>query len=330
MLILSFLILAAFLTSMNLGLIRLSPTEIFWTLAGKGTTEQETVLLFFRLPRIVIAVLVGAGLAISGTILQGIVRNGLADPGLVGINAGAGLAVASYIVISSSHEGSIRLTGGYLQIFALPFIALLGAGLAAVLIYLLAWKRGVSAVRLILAGVALTFAMNAAMLVVLTRMTRGQTNYTRIWITGSIWGTSWEFVLVLLPWILILIPFAIYKARVLNVLNLGDSVSHGLGMSVEFERRTFLVIAVALAAASVAIAGGISFLGLIGPHIAKRLVGVNHKALLPVAALVGGLLLIVADTIGHNLFAPIEIPVGVVVAAIGAPYFLYLLARSRV
>jgi iron complex transport system permease protein len=330
MLLILFLIVSTILISMNLGLIRISPIEIARTLAGRGTAEQETVLLFFRLPRIVIAVLVGAGLAVSGAILQGIARNGLADPGLLGINAGAGLGVATYIVIASSHEGSIRLVGGLAQTFMLPVIALVGGGLAAALIYVLAWKRGVSAVRLILVGIAVSIAMNAVLLVVLTRMTRGQANYTNIWITGSIWGTNWNFVLALLPWIVVLVPLVIYKARVLNVLNLGDTLANGLGMPVEFERRVLLTAAVGLAAASVAVAGGVGFVGLIGPHIARRLVGVNHKALLPTSALIGSLLLIVADTVGHNLFAPTEIPVGVVIAVIGAPYFLYLLSRSRV
>ena len=328
--LLALLILGAVILSMNLGVIRLSPLEVFTTLVGSGTDQQETILFFFRLPRIVIAVLVGAGLAISGAILQGVARNGLADPGLLGINAGAGLAVASFVVFVSGHESTVHLTGGLVQLFALPFFALLGAGLAAALVYILAWKHGVTPTRLILVGIAIGLGISAVMLVVLTRMTRGDANYTKIWLTGSIWGTNWDFVLVLLPWMVVLIPFALYKARVLNVLNLGDSVATGVGAAVESERRALLATAVGLAAACVAVAGGISFLGLIGPHIARRLVGINHKLLIPTTALVGSLIMVVADMIGHNLFAPIDIPVGVVVAAVGAPYFLYLLSRSRV
>lgn len=329
MLIVALLIVASVVVSMNLGVIRLSPLEILKTLAGAGTGQQETILFFFRLPRIVIAVLVGAGLAVSGAILQGVARNGLADPGLLGINAGAGLAVATFVAFVSGHDGTVHLTGGIAQLFALPVVALVGAALAAVLIYVLAWKHGVTPARLILVGIAISSGISAVMLVVLTRMTRGDANYTKIWLTGSIWGTNWDFVLVLLPWILALVPFAIYKARSLNVLNLGDAVATGVGSPVELERRVLLAAAVGLSASCVAVAGGISFLGLIGPHIARRLVGVNHKVMVPVAALVGSLIMVVADMIGHNLFAPIDIPVGVVVAAVGAPYFLYLLARSR-
>ena len=327
--LLALLIVASVILSMNLGVIRLSPMEIFRTLAGAGTAQQETILFFFRLPRIVIAVLVGAGLGVSGAILQGVARNGLADPGLLGINAGAGLAVATYVVFVSGHTGAIHLTGGIAQLFVLPVFALLGAGAAAVLIYLFAWKHGVTPTRLILVGIAISSGISAVMLVVLTRMTRGDANYTKIWLTGSIWGTNWDFVLVLLPWILVLIPLALYKSRALNVLNLGDAVATGVGAPVELERRTLLATAVGLAAACVSVAGGISFLGLICPHIARRLVGINHKVMIPTTALVGSLIMVVADMIGHNLFAPIDIPVGVVVAAVGAPYFLYLLSRSR-
>lgn len=149
-----------------------------------------------------------------------------------------------------------------------------------------------------------------------------------IWLSGSIWGTSWTFVLAILPCIVLLIPFALYKSRYLNVLNLGDQVATGLGTKVEKERRTLLIVAVAQGESSVSVGGGIAFLGLVAPHLGRRLVGPRHERFLPVKALIGALLLLVSDTLARNILAPSEIPVGLVVAVIGAPYFLYLLIRK--
>src|SRR5690606_18213494 len=146
-----------------------------------------------------------------------------------------------------------------------------------------------------------------------------------IWLSGSIWGTNWTFVLTLLPWLLLLIPFALYKSRFLDVLRLSDQIAVGVGVPVARERRTLLFVAVALAGACVSVGGGITFLGLIAPHIARRLIGAKHSKIIPLAAGIGGLLLLSADTIGRIFMAPSEIPVGLVVSILGAPYFIYLL-----
>lgn len=321
--ILGALIIAAFIISMNTGYIRLTPLEVLQTLFGGGTDKQALILFEFRLPRIVISVLVGAGLAVSGCILQGISRNALADPGILGINSGAGLMVMLYISFYPvTSAGSIYL---------LPVLALIGAGLTAALIYSLAYKRhvGISPTRLILTGIAVAAGISAAMIVLTLRLNPDKYQFIATWQAGSIWGSNWKFVVALLPWILILIPFVMYKAKVMNVMSLGEQTAAGLGTPINRERLLLLAAAVGLAGSSVAVSGGIGFIGLIGPHLARRLVGSKHQLLIPTSACIGSLLLIVADMLGRWILQPSEIPAGIVVAVIGAPYFLYLLARSR-
>lgn len=323
MLVLSLFIIIAFIISMNTGFSRLTPIDVIKTLVGEGTEKQNLILFDFRLPRILIAILVGAGLAVSGAILQGVSRNSLADPGILGINAGSGLAVVLFISFFSSEQN--------VPVLFMPIVALTGAGITALLIYILAYKkgRGISSIRLLLVGIAVGSGISAAMLVLTTRMDQGKFEYAAIWMAGSIWGTNWKFVLALLPWVLLLIPYTIYKSRDLNLLNLGESIAMGLGARVEKERFILLAAAVGLAGSCVAIGGSIGFLGLMGPHLARELVGPRHQFLVPISALIGGLLLLVADIFARVLLQPTEIPTGIVVSAIGGPYFLYLLAKSK-
>ncbi|WP_152393619.1 FecCD family ABC transporter permease [Paenibacillus guangzhouensis] len=321
--ILGILIIGVFIVSMNTGYIRLSPLEVLKTLFGMGTDQQSLILFGFRLPRIVISVLVGVGLAVSGCILQGVSRNALADPGILGINAGSGLMVMIFI-------GFYKDTAGA-PVFMLPVLAFIGASATAALIYVLAYKRheGISPIRLLFNGIAVAAGISAVTIVLTLIIDPVKYQFVATWLAGSIWGSTWKHVLALLPWIVILIPFVIYKAKVMNILNLGDQLATGLGTSVERERMKLIGASVGIAGACVAVSGGIGFVGLIAPHLANRLVGPKHQLLLPTSALTGGLLVIVADTIGRTILQPTEIPTGVVVAVIGAPFFLYLLAKSR-
>ncbi|PWA12987.1 iron ABC transporter permease [Pueribacillus theae] len=317
------LILAMMIISMNTGFIRLTPWETIRTLFGMGTEKQNLILFEFRLPRIVIAVLVGMALAVSGGILQGVSRNALADPGILGINAGAGLAVMLFISFFPSTKAT--------PVFFLPLLAFIGAGLTAALIYILSYKRGegISPIRLLLTGVAVAAGISAAMIVLTLRLSPEDYQFVAVWLAGSIWGSNWKFVIALLPWVLLLLPFAYVKARVLNTLHLGEIPATGLGLAIQRERLILLAVAVGLAGASVSVSGGIGFVGLIAPHLARQLVGAKHQYLIPTAALIGALLIITADTIGRWIIEPSEIPAGIVVAVIGAPYFLYLLAKSK-
>ena len=322
-LLLAALIVIVFVISMNTGFIRLSPRDVMRTLMGDGTQQQKLILFDFRLPRIVISILVGAGFAVSGCILQSVARNPLAEPATLGISAGAGFAVILFISFFPATTSA--------PILVLPVLALAGAALTAALIYLLAYRRadGLSPTRLILIGIAIAAGINACQIVFALRLNPQNYQFVATWIAGKIWGGDWRFVLALLPWIVILLPFAFFKARVLNVLHLGDQTSTGLGAAVNKERMLLLATAVALAGSCVAVSGGIGFVGLIAPHLARRLVGPRHQILLPASALTGGLLLLTADTIGRWVLQPAEIPTGVVVAIIGAPYFLYLLAKAN-
>ncbi|AOZ93819.1 FecCD family ABC transporter permease [Paenibacillus crassostreae] len=321
-LIFAFLIFITFIISMNTGVSTLTPMEVLNTILGQGTDFQNLILFEFRLPRIIISILVGAGLAVSGCILQGVTRNPLADPGLLGITIGAGLAVVLFVSFFPSNTPAPTLL--------LPFLALLGASLTGMVIYLLAYSKqdGLIPIRLILVGIAVSAGLGAILTVLSLRLNHNDYDMIAVWLVGRIWGSSWDFVLALIPWLVILLPYAFYKARILDAFGFGDKVATGFGISVEKERMKLLGIAIALAASCVSVSGGIAFVGLIGPHLARRLIGPQHKYLLPASALIGALMLILADTLGRAILQPTEIPAGIVVALIGAPYFLYMLARE--
>ncbi|GAK11068.1 iron ABC transporter permease [Geomicrobium sp. JCM 19039] len=316
-------IVSTFLVSMTLGTFTMSPAEVFQTFFGLGSSQQELVLFQFRLPRMVLAILVGAGLAVSGAILQALSRNDLADPGILGINAGAGLAIVLFIYF---FQGSYADLGW--SIYLLPMFAFLGALVAAFLIYTIAWKQGVTPVRLVLVGIGINAGFMALLIVFQLRMNPNDFMQATIWLTGNIWGSSWTYVLAIFPWLFVLMLLVLRDANTLNVMRLGDASSVSLGVRVEQVRRRLLVFAVGLAGASVAAGGAISFIGLVAPHIARRLVGPRHGVMIPVAALVGAFFLLFSDMIARNVLSPSEIPVGIIVAMIGAPYFLYLLMKT--
>ncbi|MEK8129621.1 iron ABC transporter permease [Paenibacillus filicis] len=320
--VLLLLLAVIFFISVNSGLVRLTPVETVHTLLGQGTPDARLILFDIRLPRIVIALLVGAGFAVAGAIMQGVSRNALADTGLLGINAGAGLAIVLYVVFG---YGKLQ----YAPVVALPAVAFVGAALAALFVFLLALKDGqLAPVRLVLVGIATGAGISAAMLFFTYRMNAYNYTFVKIWLTGSIWGTNWLYVQAALLWVAVLVPLAVYKGYRINLLTLGDPIATGLGVAVQRERLVLMAVAVGLAGACVAVAGSIGFVGLIAPHLARRLFPADYRLLLPGAALLGAILVLTADTIGRTMAQPVEIPVGVVVAAVGAPYFLYLLIRK--
>lgn len=316
------LIFITFLVSLNLGSLSIEPVDVIKTLIGQGSKSQEIAIFKLRLPRIVIGILVGTALATAGTILQGVTKNDLADSGILGINSGAALFVVVYIYIMNGnvYDGISNTT-----IFTMPIVALAGAIFGAFLIYILAWKNGISSSRLLLIGIGINVAFTSILTIFQLKFTTQEFNRVMAWTSGSIWGSNWKYVMAVLPFIIIFMALTIYKSRYLDALNLGDEVATGLGIEVEKERRKLIVYAVILAGVATSVAGSIGFLGLVAPHIARKLVGPKHKKLIPAAALVGTLILLVADTISRNLIAPMEIPVGIVVAIIGVPYFIYLM-----
>lgn len=316
------LIFITFLASLNMGSLSIEPGDVIKTLIGQGSKSHEIAIFKLRLPRIVIAILVGTALATAGTILQGVTKNDLADSGILGINSGAALFVVVYIYLMNGnvYDGMSNLT-----IFTMPVVALCGAIFGAFLIYALAWKNGINSSRLLLIGIGINTAFTSILTIFQLRFTTQEFNRVMAWTSGSIWGASWKYVLAVLPFILIFMALTIYKSRYLDTLNLGDEVATGLGIEVEKERRKLIIYAVILAGVATSVAGSIGFLGLVAPHIGRKLVGPKHKKLIPTASLIGILILLVSDTISRNLIAPMEIPVGIVVAIIGVPYFIYLM-----
>lgn len=318
------LLLAALLglavLSVSLGEYRIAPLDVVRASLGleTGNDDHQLVVQLFRLPRTLLAALVGAALATSGVILQGLTRNTLADPGILGVSSGAALAAVALLVY---------FTGAPLGL--LPFAAFGGALLTAALIYLFAWRDGSSPLRLILIGVgfaAITQALTSLM-VVFGNISDVQAAY--VWLSGSVYGRGWEHVRVLALWLAVLLPLTLLSARQLNTLALGDASAAGLGVRLERSRAGLILVSVALAAGAVAVAGTVGFVGLVAPHLARRLVGPGHEGLLPAAALAGALLVVAADLVGRTVIAPSQLPAGLITAIIGAPYFMVLLWRYR-
>lgn len=321
--LLSILIFITFIISMNTGYTKIAPMELFRILTGNGSSKENLIFFDFRLPRILISMLVGMGFALSGCIIQGVSKNPLADSGLLGINSGAGIMVVIFVVVSG--------TQSLFSIFTLPILAFIGAGITAFLIYILSYKKkeGIKPLRLILNGVAIQAAINAVMMLIVVVIDERKFEFVATWQAGSIWGSNWKLVLAALPWIIFFVLYIIRKGRVLDVLTLGDNIACGLGAQVDRERLKLLVSAVALAATAVSMSGSINFVGMIAPHLGRQIVGPSHKILLPTCALIGALLVSISDTIARGIVQPSEIPTGIVVAVIGAPYFLYLLIKNK-
>lgn len=319
-LVLGIITLALIIVSVGYGEYSISPIDVIKTLLGLDTNNpnHNFVVYTLRLPRVMTAFLVGSGLAIAGTILQGLTRNPLAAPEIVGVEAGASLAAVTLIVMFPAMPVSL-----------LPSAAFTGALISALAVYGLSWNGGSSPIRLILVGIGVSAIATAFTSLMITFGNIYEVSQALVWLTGSVYGRTWEHIQALLPWLVVFVPLSFFCARELNILNLGDQVARGLGSSVEWQRGFLLLISVALAGASVATAGTIGFVGLMAPHLARQLVGTSYEGLMPTAALVGGLIVALADLLGRSLFAPTELPCGVVTAAVGAPYFLYLLYRNR-
>lgn len=301
----------------GVGSLWISPLEVMKAAAGYG--DHVKLLYSFRLPRAAMSILAGACLAASGALLQSVSRNPLASPDMIGITGGASAAGVAFLV----------LTGGAFSIGWLSAAAVLGAMLVALLLFALAWKGGLSPLRLVLIGVALQTASTSLSSFLILRSPHYMANQAFTWLTGSVYGNSWNNVLALLPWAAGLGFLAWALARKANVHELGDDVAVSVGSRVTRERTALILISAALAGAAVSQVGAIGFIGLMAPHMARRLVGTSFGTVLPVAACIGAMLLLAADTIGRTAFPPYDIPAGVFTAAVGAPFFIYLLARKR-
>lgn len=317
-----FLTVAHLLLSLCIGKIPLSLWQVIGVFDELGVTDKSGIGFIvdtLRFPRIVMAALVGIALSLSGLILQTIVRNPLASPDILGVTTGAS-ASAIFFMSFLAPIMSMQL---------LPIFAMIGAWFTAFLIYLLAWQRGITPMRLILVGIALSAVMGSitTLLLVLSPLTSSLSAY--VWLTGSVYGTIWQDVQYFAMWLLGLLPLLMMASRCISLHELEDSIMTGLGLRPERERMLLLLLAVAFAAIAVAYAGAIAFVGLIAPHIAKNLVARTFAGLAITSSLVGANLVMLADLIGRTAFLPLDLPAGVFVAVMGTPFFIYLLIKNK-
>lgn len=319
-LVLAVAIVVLSIAAINIGSVQFSVSEIIASLLSKEAELSDaqkvtrTIVLNLRLPRVVLAILVGACLSASGALLQAVMRNPLADPGSIGVSAGAGTAAITVLLIFPNMTTS------------LPVFAFIGAALACVLIYALAWKDGVSPVRIILAGVAINSVLGAYNSL-LQLMNSDNLTGVLAFINGSLAGMSWTHVGTILSYSVIGLLLSLMCIRHANALQLGDEMARNLGVRVNGARIALSAVSAFLAAATVSVVGMISFVGLVVPHISRMLVGSDYKVMLPTSILLGSTTLLVADTIGRTIVPGMEIPVGIVMSVCGGPFFLYMLRK---
>ena len=297
------------------GSVDISYTDIWRILIENGTSAKDQIILNIRLPRTVVAALVGMNLSLSGAILQAVMKNPLADPHIIGISSGAGLAGVMIMILYPAME------------YLITPVAFLGAMGAAICIYILAWKGGIRPVRIILAGVAVSAFLGSgisALMIFYSDRVHG----ALMWMVGGLAARSWPHVDIILPYAIIGMILAFLGAKHLNILQLGDEIARGLGLNVEVTRIAMTAIAALLAASAVSVVGLLGFVGLIVPHAARLIIGSDYRFLLPASALLGIAVVTISDTFARIIFSPIELPVGVIMAFIGAPFFLFLLRRE--
>lgn len=315
--LLLFLVLAllgSFL-SLTKGSSVISLEQIMQILLAPGNDPQSQIIWNIRMPRTIVGALVGVNLALSGAILQAIMRNPLADPHIIGISSGAGLAGVVIMILFPALE------------YLITPVAFVGAMLAAVCIYILAWKNGIKPVRIILAGVAVSAFLSAGisgLMIFYSDRVHG----ALMWMVGGLAARSWPHVHIILPYAIIGLLLAFASAAYLNILQLGDEMARGLGVNVEITRIAMTAIAALLAASAVSVVGLLGFVGLVVPHAARLLIGSDYRLLLPASALLGIAIVTLSDTFARVIFAPIELPVGIIMAFLGAPFFLFLLRRE--
>lgn len=325
-LILISLLLASLILYLSWGSYKISPLDIIKTLLGEGTKLQKAAVLNIRVPRLLVGISVGIALSTAGALLQTITKNELADSGIIGINAGAAVAAVVFISLKTANYYSEL---GDLSIYLLPFMAIIGAGISAVVIYLLSSRDKIRPKRLLLIGLGINAGLNA--FITFFTFRGGVSDYNRvlIWISGSLWGSGWSYAKIITPLVVLMFILVMLNYKKLDVLNLSDEHAICLGLNLNKERKKFLTYVVILAGGATAFAGNVSFIGLISPHIARRLVGPYHKNFLIISAIISAIIILVADAVSRNLFSPIEIPVGITISILGVPYFIYLMMKEK-
>ncbi|WP_192442835.1 FecCD family ABC transporter permease [Paenibacillus polymyxa] len=312
--ILPILLLAVSVYGLAYGSVSIPLQEINQVLLHNDESTYRTILMDLRLPRVLVGLLVGACLAASGALLQGVMKNPLADPGIIGVSAGGGLAAVITMVMLPQLS------------YLLPVTSFLGAFLSAIVIYLLAWDRGASPVKIVLAGVAINALLgaltNGVMVIYSDRV-----QAVLPWLSGGLNGRSWHHLEFMAPYAIIGLIASLFAIKPANLLLLGDDSAQLLGQRVELQRMLIILLSALLAGTAVSVAGLIGFVGLVVPHVIRLLIGEDYRFLLPLSIVGGGTLVVLADTVARSWFDPIELPVGILLAVIGAPFFLILLKK---
>lgn len=305
------LLLIASIASLSIGAVFINPFEAVSSLF----TQNNFIINEYRAPRMFLALIVGSSLAISGALIQGVVRNALASPDVIGITKGASLSAVTIIMLFPSAP-----------LFILPFGSFAGALIISMILTILISKFNVKGSKLALIGLAIGAICTAIVQYMLIRNPL-DANTALVWLTGSLYGHSMSNVWVILPWFIVTLPVIFYYCHQLDILTLGDDIAIALGAKVKKVKAILLFLAVILTGASISVVGGLSFLGLIAPHMARQLVGHKHKHITFMSGLLGALILMISDSLARGIHPPIDIPVGVIVAIVGVPYFLFLLRK---
>lgn len=315
LLLFAILAVAGLFLSIAKGAADITPGQVWQILMNPQATPQDQIIWNVRLPRTIVGALVGVNLALSGAILQAIMRNPLADPHIIGISSGAGLSGIATMILFPALE------------YLVTPVAFCGAMAAAVAIYILAWKNGIKPVRIILAGVAVSAFLSAGISGLLIFYS-DRVNGALLWMVGGLAARSWPHVAIIAPYAAVGFVLALCSAHYLNILALGDDMAKGLGVHVEVTRVLLTAVAALLAASAVSVVGLLGFVGLVVPHMARLILGSDYRYLVPGAALLGIAIVTLSDTFARTVFAPVELPVGIIMALIGAPFFLFLLRRE--
>ncbi|MBM7869935.1 iron complex transport system permease protein [Clostridium pascui] len=318
--------LLSIIFSLSIGQKNLSFIEVIKILFDRNLTGGNSLIVnTIRLPRTLVAFLVGGSLGLSGAILQGVVKNPLAAPNIMGITDGGSVGALIFLTLFTDPKNNALTT----SIFYMPIFAFAGAFLVVILVYLLSFKKGVTPYRLILIGIAIAGAAKALTSILIINGPVIFIKEAQLWITGTVYGTNWTHVKLLSLWFLALFLITMIYIRELNMQNLDDSISMGLGSLVEKNRFILMILSAALASGASAVGGGISFVGLIAPHISRKLTNSSFENIAPLSTLVGGIIVVLSDVAARTLFSPLDLPVGIFTAGIGAPFFIYLLIKNQ-
>jgi iron complex transport system permease protein len=332
---LSLILLACILFSVCTGALSISASELWSMISIKlgfsnvATYEEQKGIVFWviRLPRVCLAVLTGAGLGIAGASLQGLFRNPIADAGLIGVTSGASLFAVIMIMLNVKYFGIINEYAGS---YALSFASFIGAALTTMLVYQLAKLTGEGGVTtMLLCGIAINAFVNSITGLMTYMATDEQLRTITFWNLGSLGGANWNTVITVAPFVLCSVLFMPYLSKALNLLVLGESQAAALGVNIKALKRQVVVLATLGVGASVAVAGTIGFVGLVVPHIIRNVFGPDHKTLLIGSAFGGAIVLTLADTISRTMVAPSELPIGILTALLGTPFFLYILWNQK-